>query len=346
MNRLVLTALAIVFASVSTPVSAAEHFTSFTSTSGPATVASFWFTTADALNAVGGYDVLSMHGDVNGDAITGVEPNPKQPYLTMTTNSKFNFNNVLYGTGPIVDNDGVVFNTLSGAMWNIYSNTAATTDYTLSGWDPDPMVADGWIRGPRLLGTLTDLTAPPAAPARVPPTGSTVLTLEDARGYEVGRISTAGFDFTGPCCAYSYGNSLSGADNDTQRIVYQYAPITMTAFDGSAFNVTSLDAGTGHRSPTPDMVMTLTGTRRDGSTVTASLDTIRSFQSYALTGFDDLISLTFGHPAGTEAFLTFDNIAVSRSTMVPEPATWALLIAGFGMVGHAMRRRRVARAFA
>jgi len=27
---------------------------------------------------------------------------------------------------------------------------------------------------------------------------------------------------------------------------------------------------------------------------------------------------------------------------VPEPSTWALMLAGFGMVGYAMRRRKLA----
>ena len=30
-----------------------------------------------------------------------------------------------------------------------------------------------------------------------------------------------------------------------------------------------------------------------------------------------------------------------ESTFVPEPASWAMLIAGFGLTGAAMRRRRV-----
>jgi hypothetical protein len=34
----------------------------------------------------------------------------------------------------------------------------------------------------------------------------------------------------------------------------------------------------------------------------------------------------------------------SSGAVVPEPASWALLIAGFGLVGAAARRRRVARA--
>lgn len=35
-----------------------------------------------------------------------------------------------------------------------------------------------------------------------------------------------------------------------------------------------------------------------------------------------------------------DYVRVLTATAVPEPATWAMLIGGFGMVGGAMRRRR------
>ncbi len=42
----------------------------------------------------------------------------------------------------------------------------------------------------------------------------------------------------------------------------------------------------------------------------------------------------------TDAF-KFSNLTVSGSTSVPEPATWAMMIFGFGLVGSAMRRRQV-----
>jgi hypothetical protein len=40
---------------------------------------------------------------------------------------------------------------------------------------------------------------------------------------------------------------------------------------------------------------------------------------------------------GNSAGVALDNISV---TAVPEPATWAMLITGFGMVGYGLRRRR------
>ncbi len=41
----------------------------------------------------------------------------------------------------------------------------------------------------------------------------------------------------------------------------------------------------------------------------------------------------------TDAF-KFSDLTVSGSTSVPEPATWAMMIFGFGLVGSAMRRRQ------
>ena len=44
---------------------------------------------------------------------------------------------------------------------------------------------------------------------------------------------------------------------------------------------------------------------------------------------------------GRSPFLVLDGVGVSVADAVPEPASWALMIAGFGLAGAAMRRRRV-----
>ncbi len=81
------------------------------------------------------------------------------------------------------------------------------------------------------------------------------------------------------------------------------------------------------------------------------------------TGFDLLTEAPINTPGGFNAF-SFRGVGYDDGTLiyglrmggsyilatgtsdgvppsVPEPATWAMLIAGFGMVGSAMRRRRV-----
>jgi hypothetical protein len=41
-----------------------------------------------------------------------------------------------------------------------------------------------------------------------------------------------------------------------------------------------------------------------------------------------------------------DSILVNNTSAVPEPATWAMMIGGFGLVGASMRRRKVSVRFA
>ncbi len=58
--------------------------------------------------------------------------------------------------------------------------------------------------------------------------------------------------------------------------------------------------------------------------------------SYTATAADagQAITITLNSPGGQGDF-----DAVSLTTDVPEPATWAMLIVGFGMVGVSARRR-------
>jgi hypothetical protein len=68
--------------------------------------------------------------------------------------------------------------------------------------------------------------------------------------------------------------------------------------------------------------------------------------TFAHTGSTLTFGLRFGgagYQGGLDESWGFDNLAITLSggnTGVPEPASWAMLIAGFGLTGAAMRRRR------
>lgn len=51
------------------------------------------------------------------------------------------------------------------------------------------------------------------------------------------------------------------------------------------------------------------------------------------------LNLYFATPSGDNVGPLLDNVLV-LSGAVPEPATWAMMIAGFGLVGSTLRRRR------
>ena len=47
-----------------------------------------------------------------------------------------------------------------------------------------------------------------------------------------------------------------------------------------------------------------------------------------------------GYQNGPDEWWGIDNFALSAQA-VPEPATWAMMIAGFGLAGAALRRQRL-----
>ena len=78
-------------------------------------------------------------------------------------------------------------------------------------------------------------------------------------------------------------------------------------------------------------------------TYTESLVRNRPFVSYALsfvpTSAGSLLLTFAGRGPNDSAGPILDNVLVG-SQVVPEPSTWLMLLAGFGMVGVAARRRR------
>jgi hypothetical protein len=84
------------------------------------------------------------------------------------------------------------------------------------------------------------------------------------------------------------------------------------------------------------------------------MDYIATFTSAAFAGYDGISAiadvtgtpdaLPFSYQTDLGAIRITDvtgiNFSASVAGAVPEPATWAMMIGGFGMVGGAMRRRR------
>jgi choice-of-anchor C domain-containing protein len=66
-------------------------------------------------------------------------------------------------------------------------------------------------------------------------------------------------------------------------------------------------------------------------------------KSYTFTATGASTTLTFASNSGTAYGPALDNVSV---VAVPEPATWAMMIGGLGLVGVSMRRRKTAVSFA
>ena len=78
----------------------------------------------------------------------------------------------------------------------------------------------------------------------------------------------------------------------------------------------------------------------DISTLGSDINTLLGFGSDADPRFLTRISFS-----SSEAF-AIDDLAIGLADVmpgVPEPASWAMFIAGFGLTGAAMRRRRTSR---
>jgi PEP-CTERM motif len=104
-------------------------------------------TTADTLDAVGGYDVLSISGTIfgPGGGAIALEPNPSQPFPDYIVT--FMYDNVYFPSAAAqVDEYGIFFSA-GGYDYNLYS-TGPTTYYLSSDnpagvWNPGEAVTFG-----------------------------------------------------------------------------------------------------------------------------------------------------------------------------------------------------------
>ncbi len=115
--------------------------------------------------------------------------------------------------------------------------------------------------------------------------------------------------------------------------------IEITLTGGGTFSATSVDLIGG--SYITQAYLGGTAIAGNGTGVTFG-DSTGSFASYALpTAVMDRLTININQGGNTTFSGGLDNINLSASATVPsvpEPAVWALMVAGFGAVGMSMRR--------
>jgi hypothetical protein len=180
-----------------------------------------------------------------------------------------------------------------------------------------------------------------------PATASTLLDFNDVSPLDQcvangGSFNYGGLTFTaGPTniCTGVWNNGPSGgADNGTPALIYGFGSVTITATDGGLFEILSFDAGLSWYTALTTHTLTATGVLADDSTIPGSAAITKTYTNISAAG-TILKSLTFD--GIDDGYITFDNFNVNFvGGAVPEPATWAMMIAGFGLIGVAARRQR------
>lgn len=133
-------------------------------------------------------------------------------------------------------------------------------------------------------------------------------------------------------------------------MTFAYAGAQQFGFDGATTEGWVVDLGTSvptdsqRRSKTLSATAQITGNNIGGNLVNANHGFTgwqsQTFVFTAQTANDILSFLAIGTPDGVPPFTLLDGVSVTEAGVVPEPATWALMIGGFAMVGFAARRRR------
>ncbi|MBO9499932.1 MAG: PEPxxWA-CTERM sorting domain-containing protein [Novosphingobium sp.] len=137
----------------------------------------------------------------------------------------------------------------------------------------------------------------------------------------------------------SFGPSFS-ADPAGATIALNAANdwLVITRTGGGAFDLASLALADGFNSGTAGNIAYTLVTGSGTTNGVFALDAAKGLQTYNLN-WGDVLSLSI---KSNSPMFQLDDVTYSPSVAspsVPEPATWAMLLAGFGLVGGALRRR-------
>jgi len=116
----------------------------------------------------------------------------------------------------------------------------------------------------------------------------------------------------------------------------QFNPNTVISFAGAtAFGMTYGSYAGNSRA--------ISFTLSDGSVFSTNLpNTSATLAFFGFTSTGPITSITVNNQVGGSQVFDVTAFSIGSAAAIPEPQSWALLIAGFGLTGAAMRRRRAA----
>jgi hypothetical protein len=135
------------------------------------------------------------------------------------------------------------------------------------------------------------------------------------------------------------GNRFMSTNTATDTMTFSNFTNSPSAIGGRFFSSNI----SGQFTASPQISLTVTDSF--GSVVEIILNpTVNSFRGFTSTGTIVSLAVTGFNPPGGDTFFwpSVDDLTLATAVngAIPEPATWAMMIAGFGLAGTAMRRRR------
>ena len=180
------------------------------------------------------------------------------------------------------------------------------------------------------------------------PAGAVVIDFESAAAGAFSSLTIGDYVFT----ANVPGRIITTSGSNALFAPIPFIPpfnnsVTLTRTDGAAFNLLSLEVfaadGNGLGVPLTFRGLTSTGVAKTYSTQLpefgnqAPIPSTRVSLSFG-SALSDVVSVRWSNGA---EFHQVDNLSVTASSAVPEPASWLLLIGGFGLIGAMARRRTI-----
>lgn len=177
-----------------------------------------------------------------------------------------------------------------------------------------------------------------ASAALCTPASAETITFDDlVANTSYNPLVTQGFVFSGAQIQYTWLNGQN-AKNGSNNLIWGWSGsvLNVSRTDNAAFNLNSLDLGTSYYAPTTGTAQ-LNADLAGGGSFNTALALSDQFQTFHL-GLNNVLAVHIHGVGGTSsAYTALDNVSVSA---VPEPESYALLLAGLGLLGTVVRRRK------